>query len=422
MSNCSINNTGKTSGAAGGNGISVTNCTGTVTSLVINSSLAAAIRINAPLLTLPAFSATKARGCAYNAFAFSGTVTGKVILPADSIPYYLDGRCSIADSASLTLGPGAIVKMGVVNSSWERDIMVAGSFIAQGTAQKPIVFTTILDDSVGGNTSADTAKPLSSGSGDWEGIDFVDSSARGIFENCSFKYGGYGNSYWNGLSGGMIYIAHGTVSVNKSRFYAGRAGNTHGGAGVYMNGGTLSGSYNAISNCTHGIYADGKIDSASFTNSDFHTITGFGARASDSTHRINASNCWWDSASGPSGAGPGTGVKVSSNVIFLPYAAGPVAGNTPSIQPLAHVKSFKPFMSCRQGHDGRLVLRYALSESGPITFIVYSIAGRAVYSFKSMVMPRQSCSVVLPRLSTGKYLYRFQSLSIKVDNVITCLR
>jgi len=421
ISDCSINNTGKTSNGAGGNGISVSNCTGTVTSSAINSSLAAAIRINAPLQTVPAFSGTTARGCAYNAFAFNGAVTGKIILPADSIPYYLDGRCSVADSASLTFGSGAIVKTSVLNSSWERDIMVAGAFIARGTAQKPIVFTTILDDSVGGPTSADTAQPLSSGSGDWEGIAFVDSLARGTFENCLFKYGGYGNSYWNGYSGGMIYILHGTVSVNKSGFYGGRGGNTHGGAGVYMNGGSLSGSHNTISNCSHGIYADGKIDSASFMYSDFSAITGFGARASDSTHRIDASHCWWDSASGPSGAGPGTGVKVSSYVVFLPYAAGPVSGATPAVPPSLLVKSFKPFMSCRQGYDGRLVLRYALSESGPATFIVYSIAGRAMYSFRSMVMPLQSRSVVLPLLPNGKYLYRFRSQSIKVDNMITCL-
>ena len=422
IGNCSIKNTGKTENGGGGNGISITNCTGAITSLLVNSSLAAAIRINTPLQTIPSFSATTARGCAYNAFAFNGTITGKIILPADSIPYYFDGRCSVTDSASLTLGPGAIVKMGVINSSWDRDIMVAGAFIAQGTAQKPIVFTTILDDSVGGPTSTDTAQPLSGGSGDWEGIAFIDSSARGTFENCSFKYGGYGNSNWNGASGGMIYIAHGAVSVNKSRFYAGRGGNTHGGAGIYMNGGALSGSHNTISNCTQGIYADGKIDSASFTYSDFHTITGFGARASDSTHRINASHCWWDSASGPSGAGPGTGVKVSSYVIFIPYAASPVAYNTPIVSPYLLVKPFKSFMNCRPGNDGRLVLRYALSESGPATFVVYSFAGRAVYSFKSMAISRQTRSVVLPRLPAGKYLYRFRSPLMKVDNVITCLR
>lgn len=423
ISNCSINNTGRTYGGAGGNGISITNCTGAITSTLVNSSSAAAIRINQPLQTIPAISATSARGCAYNAIAFNGTITGKITLPADSIPYYLDGRCGVVDSASLTLGPGAIVKMGVLNSSWERDIMVAGTFNAQGTAQKPIVFTTILDDSVGGATSSDTAQPLSGGSGDWEGFAFIDTLARGSFDFCAFKYGGYGNSYWNASSGGMIYISKGKVSVKDSRFSGGRGGNTHGGAAVYMNGGTLSGSYNTVFNCIHGIYADGKIDSGSFTYSNFDSISGYGARASDSTHRIDASNCWWHSSDGPSGSGPGKGVKVSSYVIFLPYATAPVSSNSPIIAPSLLARgAFKPFMSCRLGQNGRLVLRYALSESGMVIFKVFSLAGRTAFSYTSSISPRQTCGIVLPSLPAGKYLYQFRSPSAKVDNVITCIR
>jgi hypothetical protein len=57
-----------------------------------------------------------------------------------------------------------------------------------------------------------------------------------------------------------------------------------------------------------------------------------------------------------------------------------------------------------------------------VTFKVYSLAGRAVFSYTSIISPRQICGIVLPSLPAGKYLYQFRSPSTKVDNVITCLR
>jgi hypothetical protein len=41
---------------------------------------------------------------------------------------------------------------------------------------------------------------------------------------------------------------------------------------------------------------------------------------------VNATANWWSSATGPSDAGPGTGVKVSSNVIFTGWKAAPITG------------------------------------------------------------------------------------------------
>ena len=422
ISNCSIFKTGQPYAGPGGNGMSLTNCTGTVHSLLVDSCFAAAIRINQPLYTIPSFSATTARGCAYNAIAFNGAVTGKITLATDSIPYYLDGRCGVVDSGSLSFGPGAIVKIGVLASPWDRDIQVSGTFNALGTAQKPVVFTTILDDSIGGATSSDTAKPLYSGSGDWEGICFVDSLARGSFQYCTFKYGGYGNSAWNGASGGMIYISKGIVSVKDSRFFGGRGGYTHGGAAVYMNGGTLSGSYNSVANCTHGIYADGAIDSASFTFSNFDSGSGFAARNIDAAHYINASYCWWGSPDGPSGAGPGKGAKVSTCVTIIPFQSAPVSGSSPIIPSPRTASVFKPYVKCSLGHDGRMVLRYSLSESGMVFFAVYTLSGRTVYSHSSVISPRQSYTIVLPSLSAGKYLYRFRSPLTMASNLITVLR
>jgi hypothetical protein len=79
-------------------------------------------------------------------------------------------------------------------------------------------------------------------------------------------------------------------------------------------------------------------------------------------------------------------------------------------------------VKCGLGHDGRIVLRYALSEGGTVYFAVYTLAGREVYSHMSSLSPRQSHTLVLPSLSAGKYLYRFRSQLTMASNLITVLR
>lgn len=60
--------------------------------------------------------------------------------------------------------------------------------------------------------------------------------------------------------------------------------------------------------------------------------TSFGVQ-NDSAFLTNAENNYWGSASGPGGAGPGTGDDVSANVDFAPFAAAPApcAGIPPAV-------------------------------------------------------------------------------------------
>src|SRR5581483_8246189 len=51
----------------------------------------------------------------------------------------------------------------------------------------------------------------------------------------------------------------------------------------------------------------------SFTNNALGGVQNLGAQQFDATHN------WWGDASGPSGAGPGNGQSVSTNVLFDPF-------------------------------------------------------------------------------------------------------
>jgi hypothetical protein len=61
-------------------------------------------------------------------------------------PYVIDGTVTVAAGATLTIEPGVVVKL----NGQTRAINVYGSLKAVGTAADRIVFTSIQDDSVGG--------------------------------------------------------------------------------------------------------------------------------------------------------------------------------------------------------------------------------------------------------------------------------
>lgn len=100
---------------------------------------------------------------------FLHRVTADVIVPSGVI---------------LTIQPGAVIKLDN-----DKSIVVqsGGQLIANGTLASPIIFTSIKDDSVGGDTNGDGDQTTPAG-GDWHWI-LLDSGA-GQFNYCQVRYGG----------------------------------------------------------------------------------------------------------------------------------------------------------------------------------------------------------------------------------------
>ncbi len=114
------------------------------------------------------------------------------------IPYVLLGPVTVNDGAMLTIDPGVVVKLNK-----DAYFEVNGAFRALGTADAPITFTSLRDDSVNGDTNGDQNSSIPS-PGDWTYIGFNDSSndTNSIVEHAVIRYAGL----WRNEVYGAIHL------------------------------------------------------------------------------------------------------------------------------------------------------------------------------------------------------------------------
>ncbi|MBN1997583.1 hypothetical protein JW935_08535, partial [candidate division KSB1 bacterium] len=132
---------------------------------------------------------------------------------------YLIKKYNFYVSSTLTIEPGTVVKF----SSDGPDCILgrSGKILAQGTADKYIIFTSSLDDSSGGDTNNDGSASTPARK-DWGGI-YLNGYSGSVFHYCKFLYGG------DGGNSGTLYISDGAQATVRSCIFAHNDGNYGGG-------------------------------------------------------------------------------------------------------------------------------------------------------------------------------------------------
>jgi pimeloyl-ACP methyl ester carboxylesterase len=254
---------------------------------------------------------------------------------------------TVSAGATLTIEPGVVVKFDSYNG-----ITVNGTLRARGTAEQPIYFTSIADDTVGGDSDAATTTPTDA---QWVHLQFDDGSV-GEFDHVVVRYGGQELSAipFTGIAnnGGTLTIDHSRLSHNGYDGLAQFSGTTHvshsefdhqvvginheypGGTltidsshihdnaqyGVYVSLGTTHITDSDIHNNGIGVYADYD-GTVSVHNSSIHSNTTGVETVPDAINQMDAADNWWGAITGPTHASnpSGTGDWVSGNVAFMPF-------------------------------------------------------------------------------------------------------
>lgn len=104
---------------------------------------------------------------------------------------YIIGKPDFKVDCTLIIQEGAIIKF---DPAVGRSITVTanGYIAAQGLTTRPIVFTSLYDDSYGGDSNKDGFKTKAN-INDWDGIK-LGGKSQSVFFNCIFKYSGGGDT------------------------------------------------------------------------------------------------------------------------------------------------------------------------------------------------------------------------------------
>ncbi|MEM7030769.1 MAG: right-handed parallel beta-helix repeat-containing protein [Chloroflexota bacterium] len=113
-----------------------------------------------------------------------GTLNTSTTWTLANSPYVVTCNVTVQNSATLTIEPGTMIKMAQGTG-----LTVEGELIAEGTVDNKIIFTSLKDDSVGGDTNGDD-NGSSPARGDWDNIS-LGSSGQVSLDYAEVRYGGW---------------------------------------------------------------------------------------------------------------------------------------------------------------------------------------------------------------------------------------
>ena len=143
----------------------------------------------------------------------SGTIATDTTWSWAYSPYVVTDNVTVNSGVTLTVEPGVIVKFNET-----KGMTVKGRIVANGTSTARIVFTSIEDDSIGGDTGGDG--PTVGAKGDWAGIT-ISTATSGADSEMSFVDIAHAGQYFAALFAFNSYsnLSFDNSTVSNSGFY-----------------------------------------------------------------------------------------------------------------------------------------------------------------------------------------------------------
>ncbi len=154
---------------------------------------------------------------------FEGDITQNTKWSGNQV-YHITDTIYIDSDTTLTIAPGAILKFDPGCS-----LVVYGVLIAEGTVAEPIIFTSVKDDSYGGDTDEDDGE-YGPQAGDWTAI-----RVHGGTASLNYAKVLYGGSDPDNSDDGAIYVASGEMELHNSVVAHSKLVGTHCGSGATLN-------------------------------------------------------------------------------------------------------------------------------------------------------------------------------------------
>ncbi len=246
-------------------------------------------------------TANTATGNGRNGFTVENTLGTSQTWKGD-IPYYFGSGLTIGAGKTLNLEEGVILK-GASTSA----ITVSGILNANGEVELPIYFTSINDDSIGGDTGGNGASYGSAGN--WRHIQ-VNAGGKATLNHSIVRYGG--NS--TGAQNANIYVNGGSLTLTNAEV---ATSTTY---GIKIGSGSATTTFSLLHDQGYGLAVVGA-GTATTSYSNIYNNSSYGM-ANTSGVSINAEFNWWGDESGPYNLvenPSGTGNAVSADVDFNPW-------------------------------------------------------------------------------------------------------
>jgi len=225
-----------------------------------------------------------------------------------NLPYVIEGTLTVDINIILTIQPEAIIKFAS-----GANMTVNGQLLAQGQDGHPIFFTSIKDDTIGGDTNNDGQATFPA-SGNWGAIQFTATSGSSIMEYMVVRYGGSSSTT------GMLYFNSGAPGTLSNLVVMGSQYR-----GIYCQNASPIINNSSISENSYGVY-NGTTCLLNIQNSNIYNNTSYGLYSANTSATIDATHNWWGNPTGPRHASNpgGAGDVVSNYVNFLPFEANPM--------------------------------------------------------------------------------------------------